>query len=46
MSDEGEESGALAVSVDDLASEGQVSGVEEKEVETKRGTDGHIEDEL
>lgn len=44
--EEGEESGALAVSVDDLASEGHVSGVEKKEEETERGNDGHIGDEL
>ncbi|KJE01643.1 UDP-glucose:glycoprotein glucosyltransferase [Cryptococcus gattii NT-10] len=46
VSEEGEESGALAVSVDDLASEGHVSGVEKKEEETERGNDGHIGDEL
>lgn len=46
MSEEGEESGALAISVDDLASEGYVSGVEGKEEETEREAEGRIGDEL
>lgn len=46
VSEEGEESGALAISVDYLASERHVSGVEGKEEETEREPEGRIGDEL
>lgn len=46
VSEEGEESGALAISVDYLASERHVSGVEGKEGETEREAEGRIGDEL